>query len=210
MLNADYDPGNISFEFTRDSALLSEYFAVRDQVYTEFFKLPSAEVIHDDYDSMDSTDFLVVCDNGKAIGGARAIFRTPENKILLPFEHEHFKLVDILPELELESKIYCEVDRTVLLPKYRNGDVGREIVRQTGYYGKLAREAEFVFTVNPKVQIRNNKRHVQSIGANFTICNDISIPNTLAFNGVKMSLAFTDLRVLPPVEESERLFPFKL
>ncbi len=199
MLAPAYDVDNIHFTFTRDPLLLQQYFKVRDEVYEEYFRLPSASLIHDDYDDNLGTDFLIVSDGKEVIGGARIIFRLPKSSFLLPFESDDFLLIRVLPDYDLDSKMYCEVDRTVLREPYRRGHVGREIVRQVAYYSKN-KGADYLFTVDPPVQARNNKRHCSALGIDFRICTDIDVPDTPAFNGVKMFLTITDLKC--PVPEA--------
>lgn len=203
MKNIPYTPDDIDFLFSKDTALLQEYFKVRDAVYLEHFNLPTADIIHDEYDEQDYTEFLIVRDKKTVVGGARLIFHQPGSGTLMPFEADDFKLVNVLPQLDLRDKIYCEVDRTVLYREYRNGDLGREIVRQSAYRSK-ARGADYLFTVNPPVQARNNKRHCSALGIDFNIREDIDIPDRPAFNKKKMWLTVTDLSC--PVPSANSLF----
>ena len=169
-----------------------QYFKIRDFVYQNHFNLPSTNLIHDGFDELDNTDILVALhENGQVVGGARVIFRFLDHPdFLLPFENEHFKLIDALPELTLANCIYCEVDRTVALPDFRHLNIGQMIV---GYVTKHARSknASYLFTVSPPIQARNNRMHCHELGIPFSIRRDVKIPDHPSFNGKKMFLTIT-------------------
>jgi hypothetical protein len=196
---AKHQFGEIEFFFSKNRTLIGEYAKVRDEVYQEQFALPTAAIIHDDYDFQPSTDILIVKHHDRVIGGARIIFRLRGSDTLMPFEFEGFKLPDVLPGLGLDDKCYCEVDRTILFREYREGELGREIVRQSAYHAKV-RGADFLFTVCPLVQARNYKLHCSSLGIHFDIRKDIEVPDRPAFNGKRMWLTVTDLKC--PVPET--------
>jgi len=199
-----YHPDEIEFFFSREKEVLNEYFKVRDAVYLEQFNLPNADILHDAYDDKPYTEFIIIKHGKKIIGGGRLIFHFLGTDTLLPFEAENFLLKNILPELDLGNKSYLGVDRVALLKDYRHGDTGREIIRLSDYRGQEL-GINYIFTVNPPIQARLNKRHCSALGFDFHIRTDIEIPDKPSFNGKKMLLTTADLN--HPNHSTRNLFP---
>lgn len=186
---------DIKYQFTRDQNLLDQYFELRKRIYIQDFNLLDFADHEDNYDDKEYTHILVICDDNRVIGGARIIIHNKNSSELLPIESESFLLKDIFPDLLLHNKSYSEVNRTVLLPEYRQGKIGEEIVRLCALKSKLC-GADYLFTVAPKIQARNNRKHCSNLGINFTIFDDISVPEKPSYRGKRMFLTLTKLQQL--------------
>lgn len=183
----------ISYHFTHDTNLLDQYFELRKNIYIQDFNLQDFSDHEDNYDDKEYTHILVICDGNRVIGGARIIVHQRNSDEILPIESEFFRLKDTFPNLSLHNKSYSEVNRTVLLPEYRQGKIGEEIVRLCALKSKLC-GADYLFTVAPKVQARNNRKHCSNLGINFTIFENISVPEKPSYRGKRMFLTLTNLQ----------------
>lgn len=183
---------DITYTFTRDANLLGQYFELRKEIYMQDFNLNDFSDHEDDYDNKEYTHILVVCDKDKIIGGSRIIIHPKKSDVLLPVESQSFSLKDTFPDLALENKSYSEVNRTVLLPEYRQGKIGENIVYNVILHSKVC-GAEYLFAIGPAVQARNNRKHCRKFGINFNIMEEVTVPDKASYHGRKMYLARVDL-----------------
>jgi len=186
---------DITYQFTHDKNLLDQYFELRKEIYIQDFNLQDFADHEDNFDDKEYTHILVVCDGDRVIGGSRVIIHNKNSDIILPIESDSFLLKDILPELSLHNKSYSEVNRTVLLPEYRQGKIGEGIVHRVILYSKEL-GADYLFTVAPKIQARNNRKHCSNLAINFTIFDNISVPEKPSYRGKRMFLTLTNLQQL--------------
>jgi len=181
----------ISYGFTKNPYDLNQYYTIREDVYTSHFKLQDYSTHEDIYDEQEFTKILVIKDGEKIVGGARIIFHYKNSGTLLPFETMDFQLANELPQYNLKNKSYCEVDRTALLPEYRQGGIGEKIVELATIESKLS-GADYLFTIGPAIQVRNNRRHCYNLGINFKVLDNVP-PEHPSYEGKRMYLTVTDL-----------------
>lgn len=193
----------ISAEFTQEEALLQQYFAIREKVYVEAFNLTDFSTHYDDYDYQDYTHILVIRNGGRVIGGARLTIHHKGTSVKLPMEGEGFLLSDIFPQLMLEDKTYAEVTRLAIMPEFRGYRTIATNVLGLLFTKAVSRNADYMLSVAPAVQSRNNRRHFTQLGYKTETCHDIQIPNKEAYEGKKMYLSINNIKNIMPIMTQE-------
>lgn len=183
------------YQFTHDNSLLRRYFSLRKDIYIKDFNLHNFSDHEDNYDNHENTDILVVTKGNAVIGGSRLIISPQYSDHLLPLESNNFRLKNMFPDLKLHSLSYCEANRTVVHSDYRDGQILKEMICQLVLRAQ-AYGIRYFFTIGPAIQIRNNKRHCDSLGIHFEIMSDITVPDKPAYRGRKMYFAITDLHLV--------------
>lgn len=193
----------LEYVFTSDTELLQDYFKVRKQVYMETFRIEDFSTHDDAYDDTSCTDFLLVFSHGKVVGGSRLTFHFSNTDKTLPMEDHNFLLDTMFPSFNLRQKTYIEITRMAVLPEYRVGrEVGNTMIKLQ-VIRAVDKGAEYLFSVTPLVQGRNNRMHFRKLGYEMKTCNDVIVPDKPAYEGKKMYLAITDIHNKYPIEYEE-------
>jgi hypothetical protein len=210
LLTIDIQDQQLSYEFTREDALLKQYFEIREKVYVETFNLADFSTHYDNYDYHTNTDVLVVKCNEKVIGGSRLTFHYQNNDLRLPMEDEDFLLEEILPDFNLKKKIYAEITRMAVLPEYRKGREVGDLIIGLQVSQAIYKGAEHLFTVAPAIQSRNNRRRFNHLGYPTEIRQDINVPDKPAYEGRSMYLSITEIKNQMPAISQELAKEFSI
>lgn len=190
----------ITYDFSNDSSVLEQYFAVRKQVYMSDFELNDYADHEDIYDDLSYSSFIIAKDGDKVIGGTRIVIRTPENDFLLPLETDVFQIANVMKDNDpiISQKSYSEVNRTVLLPEYRGGTIYSELCKRCSRYNwKLG--ISYVFAVNPLIQARNTRNQLAPAKIKYRTLLDVKVPERDFYHGKKMFLSYVDINETIPV-----------
>lgn len=194
-------PKPVVYEFTEDKALLQQYYSMRENMFISVWGLKSFYGGEDKFDAQ--SHILVARQGNLCIGGLRLTVSTPQNRIELPLEAEGFKLFDLLPELELESKTYAELSRYAVLPDFQGPEIYLEGSRRL-FARALSLGVDFGFAVSPLGQARNYRRTATALGLGCEIRKDIEVPDRDNYEGIRMYLSLFDFRPLFDVRDKAR------
>ncbi len=189
----------LEYEFTRDEALLHQYYRIREQAFIHRWGL---EYFHAEKDYIDEISDILIVRKGKlCVGGARLTFSTPENHVMLPMEGADFNLRNVFPELTLNSAIYAECTRMAVLPEFRT----KEITQKLQYHvvqRHIERHAQYGFWIAPILVARNNRQSGTNLGVHCKIRMDIKIPEREEYEGIKMYLGVMDFTPVNPLPQN--------
>lgn len=181
----------ITFEFTRDPALLQQYYNLREQMYIRVWGLKHFAASED---ALDKRSHILVARKGKyVIGGARITTRPPGSAKLLPMEKNgEVDLQALLPELHLSECKYAEFSRLAVDREYLGGALSRLIYQQLNRKS-IALRIKHVFAIAPVVQARNYKKTYNAMGLNYKILTNVNVPDREEYEGIRMCLSMLDL-----------------
>jgi hypothetical protein len=177
----------VVYEFTKDPALLHQYFAIREYVYKNVQKEMNFEDFSEEESFYDETGMILIARKGKeCIGGVRLNYRTPENPIPLSEEDEGFVFSDVYPLNPLQDS-YAEISRMVMMP-------GHDTYEHTKTFTRMLHEKcielkiEYVFVLSTIVNARNFRKMARGHGYDCTLFSDIKIPHRKIFRDTKFYL----------------------
>lgn len=183
----------VTFQFTTyaDHAdLLQQYFQLRQEVFTEYWNLKNYSGEEDHYDRIG--DILIAMQGECCVGGMRLITRQAYSSLLLPMESPHFRLIHLLPHLQLDKEIYGEIGRAALLPLFRDGNYTRVMYQKTAEKSKELQH-KYLFAVAPMMHARKIRIANHAIGLHTEICNDIIVPSSPSHEGIEMKLIIINI-----------------
>jgi len=173
----------LTFEFTRDPALLHQYRNLYESECRVVFEIPQFRDAEEEYNHK---SYILIARQGKlCVGGGRLTVSTPRKPQSLPLEINNFRLRDHFPSLEQKQMRYGELSRLVLLPEFRTGSITRQLFR--GMYRKsLALDLDMVFAAAPLVNVRTYRQHCLAIGLKEAKVHlDVQVPPYPTFEEVK-------------------------
>ena len=185
--------------FTSNTDLIKQYCDVRKKVYMETFNIADFTSHEDEYDYHKNTRILVVTLDDKVIGGARLTFHYAGENIKLPMEYDDFQLFNLFPKLDLKKKNYMEITRMATLPEYRRDRKMASDMFNLMFTRSVQEGAECMYSVTPKIQCRNNRRHFKSLGYEMKTFDDIIVIDKPAYDGKQMFLSITDIHNKLPI-----------
>jgi len=173
----------LTFEFTRDPALLHQYFRIYESECRVLNNNPDYKIAEQEYNNK---SHIVVARMGNfCVGGARLTVSSPRQPQKLPVEINGFKLTDFFPHLEQKQMRYGELSRLVLLSEFRTGDIARQMFSHL-YRKAVALQLDIGFAAAPLINIRAYKLNFLALGLNESkIHYDIHVPPYPGFEEVK-------------------------
>lgn len=178
---------DLTFEFTRDPALLHQYYLLRQRVYTEQWGLRNFSA---EPDAFDRRGMILVVRKGRlVVAGIRMVIRMPRSRKPLQIETDGIDLRKELPELHLERTPYCEFSRFACLPEYRGADMFVRIYRALKRKA-IAHRLRYGFVLAPHSQIRNYRMMSRFEGEEYIIREDVPVPDHEDFEGIRMVLSY--------------------
>jgi hypothetical protein len=183
------EPDTVEYEFTRDPALIHQYFEIRSRLFISVWGLKECHGTKDEFDN--ANEMLIARQGRLCVGGARFTFATPEEPSMLPLEKSGLNVKDLFPDLDLDNCKYGECSRFVVLPEFRT----REISHQMQYHvvqEHIRNGASYGFWMAPLVVARNYRQTVGSFGIPCTIRTDIQVPEKDEYEGIKMYIGMMD------------------
>jgi Acetyltransferase (GNAT) domain len=179
----------LTFEFTRDAGLLSQYYHVRQCVFIGEWGIKEFCGGKDEYDEI--SDILIARTGKLCVGGNRLTYSCPDHPLELPMEHDDLQLRKLLPELALDNKIYAECTRLALLPEYRTKAISR-MLRTHSIMRNPHKQVSYCFWVAPLPLARSYRQSCLALGFPCEIRLDIEIPDKSDYHGINMCLGIMD------------------
>ena len=180
-------PLPVTYEFVTEVTpveWVQQYFLLRQEVYTDYWKLKNFSGGEDHYDRNGYT--ILVIHNNRCVGGGRLVIRDAYTDSLLPLEEANFLIKDLLPELGLYEKNYGEVCRVAMLPDFRkDGSYTKEMYHRIAILSKQL-NLSFLFAVAPIVQSRKIRMATKSFGLSTKILNEIKVPDSQSHENIEM------------------------
>jgi len=192
-------PEPITYEFTRDPALLHQYYRLREQMFISVWGLKHFDGSKDAFDEVYET--LIARQGRLCVGGVRFTFSTPNKPTPLPLEHSGLKIRELFPELDLDNNIYGECGRFAMLPEFRNRETSHQMLHFIAEQ-HIRHKAAYGFWLAPYVAARSYRQTFASLGINCKIRTDIEVPDSDDYEGIKMYVGVIDFTT-PLVRESK-------
>ena len=180
----------VVIKFTQDQAYLRQYYNLRERMYTSVWGLQGFNGQEDEFDQ--KSHILVAVKDGRVVGGARISVRTPQAPNLLPMEKREVSLEHQIADLNLPQCRYGEYSRLALLPEYRGGGCTLAMYKALNRKS-ISLNLKFAFALSPLTQARSYRKIYQALGFNYTILEDVVIPENPEYEGIKMCLSVLDL-----------------
>ncbi len=182
--------GDIVYEFTRDPALLQQYYELRQYMYTHRISSPCYEAKPTPHDKVGK---ILVARMGKlCVGGVRMIIKTPRSRHNLTLEDDGVDIKTLLPEYGLEHTAYTEYSCLVRLPEFRGHDFilhyHEAARRKAKAYG-----AKYIFYISSGEHARNYRVMFRNHKDKCRIFDHIEIPDQERYEGTKMVLSVIEL-----------------
>jgi hypothetical protein len=179
----------IQFFLTRDSALLAQYFELRNRIYRRHYPHLAADFGREE--QADRHSHIVVGYDSHVVAGGRMTISRPGRFRLLPMEEAGFRLAAALPRFRLDREPYAEFSRVAVDPDYASGrscSLGliQALADTTAQSG-----VDLVFSICPAPQVRWNAVNSRRCGVAFHTFPDVAIPTPFE---IQMTLcAYTGL-----------------
>ena len=186
---------SITFEFSKQESLLKQYYRLREECFRKELGLDGFDGAEDRFDQ--TGNILIVRDGDACIGGVRITGCSLSTRSQMPLEHKGLDIAQMLPQLNLQLAPYCQWERLVLKPEYRNTDMLRAICRAL-IKGCASLGYHYAFNVTGLKRARLYKRVHSSLGYEYDIFNQVAMPVESEFAHLEhlLSIAF--------IPESER------
>lgn len=187
-MGADGADGEVVYEFTKDPALLEQFYHLRRDMYLRTWGL-SDFPLKDADDTRSHTLILRV--GRQCVGGVRMIVRTPRSRKLLPMEQAGVSLQDALEGVNLRRVNYCEISRLARLPEYR----GFEYTLGVHYHLRrkaLAHDVRYAFILSPGSNARMYRRTIVNEPEPYLILDHVSVPEKEEYEGIRMVVSAID------------------
>ncbi len=195
---------NYKIQFTRNKNLIEQYKLLRKELYESdprfvgfrIFKEAHAED-YEDYDDQ----MVILSDGNRCYGGACLRISTQEKYVTLDLENDiapsngksYFSLQEHFPEMELGKYSYAEFNRIVIHPSLRKGEATRRIF-QAVLNRCLDYRVRYMFGIGDCVRIRLYRQIYHHMGLDAHICNNVDIPVSDEYEGLKMLLLAGDMK----------------
>lgn len=193
------EPEPLVYEFTRDPALLHQYYRLREQMFISVWGLKHFDGAKDEFDEIHET--LIARQGRFCVGGVRFTFSTPNKPAIMPMESNGLDLKLLFPELDLENKIYGECGRFAMLPEFRSRETSHQMLQHIALQ-HLRYKAAYGFWLAPFIAARSYRQTFASLGVNCKIRTDIEVPDRDSYEGIKMYVGVIDFTT-PLVKESK-------
>lgn len=183
---------NLIFEFTRDPALLHQYYGIYEEQFRAVHN--ATRYSHSEEDEHDRHGHIVVARIGnQCVGGARLSVKTPRQPHLLPVELNDFRLEHHFPELAQKQMRYGQVGRFCLLPDFRGGQNTRMLLWHL-YRKAAALNLDIIFGTAP---MSNARVYLQNFAAmnlkEPKLHQDIELPRYPMCEEIKFYLVSLDM-----------------
>ena len=184
------DLSNLVFEYTKDPALLQQYYELRASAYRRVWQLDDFPAQEDKYDQR--SHILVVRNGNLVIGGVRLTVKTPRRALSLPMEQNGFSLSAALPSHGLEYLKHGELSRLVIPEEYTQTVLLTDIIRQL-HRKANALGLSYLFAIGPAATARHYRRCYHALDHNFGILNEVEIPEEDGHFGIRMYLMYSEM-----------------
>ncbi|OMH38015.1 hypothetical protein [Motiliproteus sp. MSK22-1] len=177
---------SISFEFSKEPALLEQYYNIREECFRRELGIQSFDGGENDFDRWGR--ILIVRDGDRCIGGARLSGSTPYSPGLLPLENNGFMVLKVFSKLALEGKSYCQWTRLALLPEYRSME-NLQALALSMIQNARACGYSYAFSVAGSNRSRLYRKIYKVLDYDYEIRTDLSVPAEQGFMGLEHLLS---------------------
>lgn len=178
----------VTVEYSNNMQFLQQYFYIREYIYTRDLNLKS---FSGDEDSTDQYSQFIIARKGMfCFGGARLTISPVGNRKKLPLEDTNFNILDMYPELADEP--YCELGRTAILPKFRDGECLDQIFALSAEIA-ISRGCRLLFGASPKSVARRFKASFNKLGYPTIIHSTIKPPMQRIHEGLGLNFLIINL-----------------
>ena len=187
----------LTYEFTKDPALLQQYYIIRESCYKEVWGLKVFSGAEDSHDRCG--DILIVREGEKVVGGGRVVVRysnSPEKR--LPMETDEYLLHELLPEIGSDRVVIGEIGRIAISHEYRGNKLS-----QIGLYlfaKAQSYSCRYLTIAAPLKQALKYRKLGKSLGADIKIIENVPVVEHPYHNNIEMKLLVCDLATAPDVQ----------
>ena len=179
---------DVVYEFTKDPALLEQFYHLRRDMYLRTWGL-SDFPLKDADDTRSHTLILRV--GRQCVGGVRMIIRTPRSRKGLPMEQAGVSLENALEGVNLKRISYCEISRLARLPEYRGFEYTLGVhchLRRKA----LAHDVRYAFILSPGSNARMYRRTIVNEAEPYHILDHVKVPEKEEYEGIRMMVSAID------------------
>lgn len=180
---------SITFEFSKQDGLLEQYYWLREECFRKELGLNAFNGAEDVYDQ--TGNILIIRDGDTCVGGVRITGCSLFSQSLTPLENKGLNITQVLPQLDLPLAPYCQHERLVLRPEYRQTDVFRAVCKAI-MRGCASLGYHYAFNVTGLKRARLYKRVHSNLGYDYKIYDHINMPVDQGFGHLEhlLSIAF--------------------
>ncbi len=180
----------VTFEFTRDPALLQQYYRIREQMYNDVWHLTNFDGSEDEFDRQ--SHILIARIGKQCVGGLRIGIKLPRSTAPLPMEAAgDFDLRKLVPEMKLEYVAYAELSRYAFLHEYSSHEIMAELsanIRRK----LLTYDVHYAFMKSPLIIARRHRVTSAYTGEIYKILSKVNLPEHEEHEGIRMVLSYID------------------
>lgn len=189
------------FEFTRDPALLHQYYVLRQEIHNRTFSSQDIDALSD---AIDASSHLLVMRKGKqVIGGVRLVINSPRKPQRLPMEEKGCQLDVYFPDIKTKEKSYCEASRIIIIPELTSFEAGKAMLAHI-YRKAQASGVYYVFTMASSAEERTYMRYSRLLGYTCTKVLTNYAPIVDA-NGMSLNLLSWNIKKAPNTNIKSRM-----
>jgi len=186
----------LTYEFTKEPALLQQYYLIRERCYKEVWGLKIFSGAEDEHDR--KGHILVVRQKNRVIGGGRLVMRPVGSSDRLPLETDNLLLDEVLFEFDLQGKILGEIGRIAVLPEFIGGKIGKISLYLLGL--AQVHQCNYLTTVAPWEQAKRYRRIGDRLNIDTQILDNVIIADRPYYNKIEMKLLVCDLSTVPDAQ----------
>lgn len=180
---------SITFEFSKQDGLLEQYYWLREECFRKELGLNTFNGAEDVYDQ--TGNILIIRDGDVCVGGVRITGCSLFSQSLTPLENKGLDITQVLPQLDLPLAPFCQHERLVLRPEYRQTDIFRAVCKAV-MRGCASLGYHYAFNVTGLKRARLYKRVHSNLGYDYKIYDHIKMPVDQGFGHLEhlLSIAF--------------------
>lgn len=197
----EVNAGSYMLEFTRDPALLHQYYVLRQEMHNRSFSAQDIDALTDEHDT--SSHLLVVRKGKQVIGGVRLVISSPRKPQTLPMEEKGCQLDLHFPDIKIKEKSYCEASRIIIIPEFARFEIGKAMLAHI-YRKAQVCSVHYVYTMASASEERTYMRYSRLLGytCNKVLTNDVPIIDA---NGMSLNLLSWNIEKVPSTDKKSRM-----
>jgi hypothetical protein len=166
----------IQYVVTKNPALLAQYYELRNRIYRRHYPHLPEDFGHEE--ATDHVSDIVVAYDGCVVAGGRITVSRRTRPQPMPMEEAGFRLIEAVPQFELDTEPYAEFSRLAVDPSYAHGrrcsfGLIAELAHTVANQG-----VDLVFSICPAAMVRHNSANARWCGVGFQTFPEIDIPTS--------------------------------
>jgi hypothetical protein len=181
----------VIYEFTRDRALLHQYYRLRETMYQRMYNSAEFKAEEDVHDKL---SYILIARRGKlCLGGCRLTIREHDEMWDLPMEASDFKLRKLFPALSLDRERHGEISRFAVMEDSGDQDIFHGMCKVM-YEKVISSNIHYLFAKSTYPLARNWRLIANSFGVKTTkICENVAVPEHPLIPDAKWYVTLSDL-----------------